>query len=142
MKVKTFLSLAIIAATAIIFTACNGKSEQQSAQVSSAPSETIVDNKDETTFLRTFLEKYITLSDKQAQDLARQYLTEDFYSRYTIDEKVEKIDTIMKGIEDPRSFIVQIEAKGVDGKPFSTQYDMTVVNENGKYKLGDSQIND
>ena len=40
MKVKTFLSLAIIAATAIIFTACNGKSEQQSAQVSSAPSET------------------------------------------------------------------------------------------------------
>ena len=63
MKVKTFLSLAIIAATAIIFTACNGKSEQQSAQVSSAPSETIVDNKDETTFLRTFLEKYITLSE-------------------------------------------------------------------------------
>ena len=159
MKVKTFLSLAIIAATAIIFTACNGKSEQQSAQVSSAPSETIVDNKDETTFLSTFLEKYITLSDKQAQDLARQYLTEDFYSRYieqcsnkddavdlimelAIDEKAEKIDTIMKGIEDPSSFIVQIEAKGVDGKPFSTQYDMTVVNENGKYKLGDSQIND
>ena len=61
MKVKTFLSLAIIAATAIIFTACNGKSEQQSAQVSSAPSETIVDNQDETTFLRPFLENYITI---------------------------------------------------------------------------------
>ena len=159
MRLKTFFSLAIIATIVIAFTACNNKSGEQSKQEEKAGSETVVDNKDEATFLRSFLEKYITLSDKQAQDLARKHLTEDFYSRYieqcsnkddavdlimelAIDEKVEKIDTIMKGIEDPSSFIVQVEATGVDGKPFSTQYDMTVTKEDGKFKLSDSQIND
>ena len=159
MKLKTLLTAALIAAISIGFASCDGNKNNEQSSKEEAPTSQVIDNKDEMTFLHSFLDKYLTLSGKDAQELAKSHLTEDFYSRYieqcsnkndavdlimelAIDEKVEKIDTIMKGIEDPRSFIVQIEAKGVDGKPFSTQYDMTVVNENGKYKLGDSQIND
>ena len=58
------------------------------------------------------------------------------------DEKVEKVEKIMKGEEAPNSFIVQVEVKGVDGEPYTMQYDMTVVKENGKFKLSDSQIFD
>ena len=157
MKLKTLFFTAIIVAIAIGFAACNGN--KNNTQTSYDATNQVVDNKDEVTFLKTFLDKYITLSNKQAQDLARQHLTEDFYSRYielcnnkddkvdlimemALDEKVEKVDTIMKGIEDPSSFIVQVEVAGPDGETFSSQYDMTVVNENGKFKLSDSQIND
>ena len=157
MKLKTLFFTAVIVAIAVGFVACNGN-KNSTQSIKHAPSQ-VVDNKDEVTFLKTFLDKYITLSDKQAHELARQYLTEDFYSRYielcnnksdavdlicelAIDEKVEKVDTIMKGIEDPSSFIVQVEVAGPDGETFSSQYDMTVVNENGKFKLSDSQIND
>jgi hypothetical protein len=159
MKLKTLLRAAVIAAIAIGITACNGKKDGEQSTKDDAATSQVVDNKDEMTFLQTFLNKYITLNGKEAQELARKHLTEDFYSRYielcsnkddmvdlimevAIDEKVEKIDTIMKGIEDPSSYIVQVEAKGVDGQPFTTQYDMTVVNEEGKFKIGDSQIND
>lgn len=157
MKLKTLFFTAIIVAIAIGFAACNGN--KNNTQTSNDATNQVVDNKDEVTFLKTFLDKYITLSNKQAQDLARQHLTEDFYSRYielcnnkddkvdlimemALDEKVEKVDTIMKGVEDPSSFIVQVEVAGPDGETFSSQYDMTVVNENGKFKLSDSQIND
>lgn len=159
MKLKTLFIAIIIATISIGFVSCNGnKNSEQSSKDESASTQ-VIDNKDETTFLNTFLGNYLKLSGKQAQELARKHLTEDFYSRYielcsnkddvvdlicevAMDEKVEKVDTIMKGIEDPSSFIVQVEVTGVDGKPFTTQYDMTVVNENGKFKLSDSQIFD
>lgn len=157
MKLKTLFFTTIIVAIAVGFAACNGN--KNSTQTSNDAQSQVVDNKDEVTFLKTFLDKYITLSGKQAQDLAVKHLTEDFYSRYielcnnkddkvdlimelALDEKVEKVDTIMKGIEDSSSFIVQVEVAGPDGETFSSQYDMTVVNENGKFKLSDSQIND
>ena len=38
--------------------------------------------------------------------------------------------------------LTDIIAKDAEGKEFTTQYDMTVVNENGKFKLADSQIYD
>ena len=158
MKLKTLFSVAIIIAIAIGFASCNGKKGEQSTKDVTATSQ-VIDNKDEMTFLHSFLDKYLTLSGKEAQELAKNHLTEDFYSRYielcsnkddavdlicevAMEEKVEKVDSIMKGIEDPSSFIVQVEVTGVDGKPFTTQYDMTVVNENGKFKLSDSQIFD
>lgn len=159
MKLKTLFIATIIATILIGFASCNcNKNSEQSSKDESASTQ-VIDNKDETTFLNTFLGNYLNLSGKQAQELARKHLTEDFYSRYielcsnkddvvdlicevAMDEKVEKVDTIMKGIEDPSSFIVQVEVTGVDGKPFTTQYDMTVVNENGKFKLSDSQIFD
>lgn len=163
MKLKTLLSAAIIAALLIGITACKCKKDEK--QSSKPSNETIqsVDNedeiKDEITFLQTFLEKYITLSGKEAQEFARMHLTEDFYSLYiencnnqdnAIDvicevqtsEKVEKIDRIEKGSEDPTSFIVQVIAKDAEGNEFTTQYDMTVVKEDGKFKLADSQIYD
>ena len=158
MKLKTLLSVAIIAAIAIGLASCNGKKGEQSTK-DETPASQVIDNKDEMTFLHSFLDKYLTLSGKEAQELAKNHRTEDFYSRYielcsnkddavdlicevAMEEKVEKVDSIMKGIEDPSSFIVQVEVTGVDGKPFTTQYDMTVVNENGKFKLSDSQIFD
>jgi len=159
MKLNTLFCVVVIMAISIGLVGCyGGKSGNNSAKTDNASIQ-VVDDKDEMTFLRTFLDKYLAVSGKQAQELARKHLTEDFYSRYielcnnksdavdlicevAIDEKVEKVDTIMKGIEDPTSFIVQVEVTGVDGQPFSTQYDMTVVKENNKFKLGDSQIND
>lgn len=160
MKLKTLTCLAIIVATAIGFASCNNnKSSEQNAAKQSATQHDIIDSKDEITFLKTFLDKYLTLSGKPARELARQHLSEEFYSRYiemcnnksdavdlicevAIDEKVERVDTIMKGIEAPDSYIVRVEATGVDGEPFTTQYDMTVSNEGGKFKLSDSQIVD
>jgi predicted GH43/DUF377 family glycosyl hydrolase len=159
MKFKTLFIVAVIAVIAIGFSACNGKgNNEQSAKEDTATIQ-VIDNKDEVTFLRTFLDKYLTLHGKQAQELARKHLTEEFYSDYiencnnqdnaidiicevTTNEKVEKVDTIMKGIEDPSSFIVQVQAVDAQGKPFSAQYDMTVVNQGGTFKLGDSQVND
>ena len=159
MKLKTLLTAALIAAISIGFASCNGNKNNEQSSKDETPTSQVIDNKDEMTFLHSFLDKYLTLSGKDAQELAKSHLTEDFYSRYielcsnkddvvdlicevAMDEKVEKVETIMKGIEDPSSFIVQVEVTGVDGKPFTTQYDMTVVNENGKFKLSDSQIND
>lgn len=159
MRIKTLLSAAIIAALLIGITACKGKKDERQSSKPSVEEIKAIDDKDEITFLQTFLENYITLSGKQAQEFARRYLTEDFYSTYiekcnnqdnSIDvicevltsEKVEKIDKIEKGSEDPSSFIVQVVAKDAEGKEFTTQYDMTVVKENGKFKLADSQIND
>ena len=158
MRLKSFFSIAIIAAISIGFVACKGKNGNQSSGENKTANK-VIDNKDEMTFLHTFLDNYLSLSGKEAQELARKHLTQDFYSQYienvsnqddaidlicevAIVEKVEKVDTIMKGIEDPTSFIVQVEAKGVDGKPFSAQYDMTVINQDGHFKLSDSQIND
>jgi len=159
MKMKTLICAAIVAAIAMGVTSCQGnKSSEHQSKAAAAPAA-VIDNKDEMTFLSTFLGQYLKLSGKEAQELARKHLTEDFYSSYielcsnkddavdlicevALDEKVEKVDTIMKGMEDPSSYIVRVEVTGVDGKPFSTQYDMTVVNEGGKFKLSDSQIFD
>ena len=159
MRTKTLLSVAIIVALLIGITACKCKKDENQSSKPSTEAIQAIDNKDEITFLQTFLENYITLSGKEAQEFARKYLTEDFYSTYiencnnqdnTIDvicevltsEKVEKIDKIEKGFEDPTSFIVQVVARDAEGKEFTTQYDMTVVKENGKFKLADSQIYD
>lgn len=158
------MSAVTVAAAAIALVACNGGKENnngsnQASTSMAASDKQVVDNSDEVTFLKSFLNNYIKLNGKPAQELARKHLTEEFYSRYielcnnksdavdlilevAIDEKVEKIDTIMKGIEDPSSYIVRVEATGTDGQPFNTQYDMTVVKENGKCKLGGSQIVD
>lgn len=159
MKLKTLLSAAIIAALLIGVAACKCKKDEEQSSKPSDETIQVVDNKDEITFLQTFLENYITLSGKEAREFARMHLTQDFYSTYiencnnqdnAIDvicevqtsEKVERIDRIEKGSEDPTSFIVQVFAKDAEGKEFTTQYDMTVVNENGKFKLADSQIYD
>ncbi len=159
MKIKTLLIAAIIAALLTGFTACKCKKDENQSSKPSKETIQVVDNKDEVTFLQDFLEHYIKLSGKEAQELARKHLTASFYSTYiencnnqdnAIDvicevltsEKVEKIDTIMKGSEDPSSFIVQIIAKDAEGKEFTQQYDMTVVKQDGKFKLDDSQIYD
>lgn len=159
MKIKTLLSAAIIAAILIGVTACKCKKDEDKSSKPSVETTQAIDNKDEITFLQSFLENYIKLSGKEAQEFARKYLTEDFYSTYiencnnqdnTIDvicevltsEKVEKIDRIEKGSEDPTSYIVQVTAKDAQGNEFTTQYDMTVVKEGGKFKLADSQIYD
>ena len=132
--------------------------EPQNAGTNKATA-TVIDNKDEETFLRSFLDSYIKLDDKQAQELARQYLTQDFYSDYiehcnnqdnAVDvicetapgDKVEMVETITKGDEDPNSYIVQVQLVGPENKPFPMQYDMTVVKEDGKFKLSDSEVND
>lgn len=159
MRMKSIFLAAAFVAIAIGFAACSmNKSGDASARKDNASSQ-VIDNKDEMTFLRTFLDKYLSLSGKQAQELAKENLTTEFYSDYieqcsnkddavdlicevAMGEKVNKVEKIEKGIEEPGSFIVQVEATGLDGEPFSTQYDMTVVNENGKFKLSDSQIND
>ena len=160
MRIKIFISIALIAAIAISITSCANKNEEkQVSKEQNAETGKIIDNKDEMTFLRTFLDSYIHLTGKEAQALARKHLTQDFYSNYiehcnnqdnavdlicelNINEKIEKVDTIMKGIEDPSSFIVQVQAVDDQAKPFTVQYDMTVVNENGFFKLSDSQIFD
>lgn len=159
MKLRTLFCASVVVALAIGFAACNfSKNGDKSSNEENASTQ-VIDNKDETTFLNTFLDNYLKLSGKQAQELARKHLTEDFYSRYielennkddavdlicevAMGEKVEKVDKIMRGMEAPNSFIVQVEAIGIDGELFTTQYDMTVVNENGKFKLSDSQIFD
>lgn len=158
MRMKSIFLAAAFVAIAIGFAACSmNKSGDASARKDNASK--VIDNKDEMTFLRTFLDKYLSLSGKQAQELAKENLTTEFYSDYieqcsnkddavdlicevAMGEKVNKVEKIEKGIEDPGSFIVQVEATGLDGEPFSTQYDMTLVKENGKFKLSDSQIND
>ena len=159
MKLKTFLSVTIIAALLIGVSACKCKKDDNQSSKPSNETIQVLDNKDEISFLKSFLENYITLSGKEAQEFAKKYLTEDFYSTYiekcnnqdnAIDvicevlnsEKVEKIDRIEKGSEDPTSFIVQVIAKDAEGNEFTTQYDMTVVKEDGKFKLADSQIFD
>lgn len=159
MKIKTLLSAAIIAALLIGIASCKCKKDEDQSSKPSKEAIQVTDDKDEITFLQSFLEHYIKLSGKEAQELARKHLTEDFYSTYVencnnqdnaIDvicevltsEKVEKIDTIMKGSEDPSSFIVQIIAKDAEGKEFTQQYDMTVIKQDGKFKLDDSQIYD
>ncbi|MBO4723662.1 MAG: hypothetical protein J5629_12155 [Muribaculaceae bacterium] len=159
MKIRTLLSAAIIAALLIGVSACKCKKDENQSSKPSKETIQVVDNKDEVTFLQDFLDNYIKLSGKEAQELARKHLTADFYSTYiencnnqdnAIDvicevltsEKVEKIDRIEKGSEDPSSFIVQVIAKDAEGKEFTQQYDMTVVKEDGKFKLADSQIYD
>ena len=159
MKLKTSLSLALIAALLIGVAACKCKKDEQQSSKASRETIQVIDNKDEITFLQTFLENYITLSGKEAREFARMHLTQDFYSTYiencnnqdnAIDvicevqtnEKVERIDRIEKGSEDPASYIVQVIAKDAEGNEFTQQYDMTVVKENGKFKLADSQIYD
>ena len=159
MKIRIFISAVIIAAIFIGFSACKDKKSDEQSSKPEPKEAQVIDNKDEITFLQSFLEKYITLSGKEAQNLAREHLTKDFYSDYiencnnqdnAIDmicevqtsEKVEKIDRIEKGSEAPDSFIVQVIAKDAEGNEFTTQYDMTVVKEDGKFKLADSQIYD
>lgn len=159
MKIKSLLfSFALVAFASLIFTSCNGKGNSQANKEEKTANE-VIDNKDEVTFLRTFLDNYLKLHGKQAQELARKHLTEEFYSDYiencnnqdnaidmicevATNEKVEKLDTIMKGIENPASFIVQVQAVDAQGKQFTAQYDMTVINKDGIFKLSDSQIND
>ena len=160
MKSKTFITLILSATLMLAITACNGnKGNEASGTTAKNDTTQVIDNKDEVTFLTSFLDSYVKLNGKQAQALAQKHLTQDFYSSYiencnnqdnAIDlicdvmtsEKVQRVDTIMKGIEDPQSFIVQVDVKDADGKMFQAQYDMTVVNENGHFKLADSQPND
>lgn len=160
MRIKYFFSIVIIAFFTVSLTSCTHKNEEkQVSNEGKVETHKVVDDKDEMTFLRSFLDSYIHLTGKDAQDLARKHLTQDFYSDYiehcnnqdnaidlicevNIDERIEKVDTIMKGIEDPSSFIVQVQAVDAEAKPFTVQYDMTVVNENGIFKLSDSQIYD
>ena len=159
MKIRTLFSVAIIAALLIGLTACNGKKNDNQASKQENKKAQVIDDKDEITFLRSFLDQYITLNGKEAQEFAQKHLTQDFYSIYIencnnqdnaidvicevlVGEKVDKIVKIEKGLEDPSSFIVLVMAKDAEGKEFPTHYDMTVVKENGKFKLADSQIVD
>lgn len=159
MKIKTVLCAAIIAALVIGITACKGNKDENKSSKKEPEKAQVIDNKDEITFLQTFLDLYITKGGKEAQNLAQKHLTEDFYTTYIdncnnqdnaidvicevlVGEKIEKIDKIEKGLEDPSSFVVQVVAKDAEGKEFTQQYDMTVVNEDGKFKLADSQILD
>ena len=75
MKLKTLFSVAIIIAIAIGFASCNGKKGEQSTKDVTATSQ-VIDNKDEMTFLHSFLDKYLTLSGKEAQELAKNHLTD------------------------------------------------------------------
>lgn len=159
MRIKNIFFAATLVAIAIGIASCSMSKSRDASDNKDNAAIQVVDNKDEMTFLRSFLDKYLALSGKQAQELAKKHLTTEFYSDYieqcsnkddavdlicevTMGEKVNKVEKIEKGIEDPGSFIVQVEATGIDGEPFSTQYDMTVVKENGKFKISDSQIND
>lgn len=161
MKLKYIIAAAVLSTITIWGISCTGSSgDKQSTKQATDSTLHVIDNKDEMTFLRTFLDNYIQLNGKQAQELARKHLTQEFYSNYiencnnqdnaidlicevTLDEKVQRVDTIMKGIEDQSSYIVQVEVKGSDGKPFTAQYDMTVIkSEEGTFKLSDSQVND
>ena len=161
MKRKTLISIALIVALAIGFVACNGNKNNGQSGSNDKTASQVVDNKDEITFLRTFLDNYLQLHGKQAQELARKHLTQEFYSDYIeycnnqdnaidliceceaqLGEKVEKVDTIMKGIEEPNIFVTQVIARDAEGKDFTIQYAMTVVKEDNKFKLSDSQIND
>ena len=164
MKLKTLFCLAIITVVATIaLVACTSRSADKSVEreVASQDQETanVINDKDEVTFLRSFLDNYLKLNGKEAQDLAREHLTQDFYSDYiekctnqdnAIDvifetapgDKVAKIDSIGKGFEEPNSYIVYVQVMGADKKAYSMQYDMDVVKEEGKYKLNDSEMND
>ena len=159
MKIRTLLNAAIIAAIVIGVSACKCKKDEEQSSKPSKEAILVTDDKDEITFLQSFLDNYIKLSGKEAQEFALKHLTEDFYSTYVencnnqdnaidvicevlTNEKVEKIDRIEKGSEDPTSFIVQVVAKDAEGKEFTQQYDMTVIKEDGKFKLADSQIYD
>lgn len=156
MKIKVLLIVALITTT---LAGCGNKDKNPKMLAQNKATATVIDNKDEETFLRSFLDSYIKLDDKQAQELARQYLTQDFYSDYiehcnnqdnAVDvicetapgDKVERVETITKGDEDPNSYIVQVQLVGPENKPFPMQYDMTVVKEDGKFKLSDSEVND
>ena len=160
MKSKTFITLILSATLMLAITACNGnKGNEASGTTAKNDTTQVIDNKDEVTFLTSFLNCYVKLNGKQAQALAQKHLTQDFYSSYIencnnqdnaidvicevlLGEKVDKIVKIEKGLEDPSSFIVLVMAKDAEGKEFPTHYDMTVVKENGKFKLADSQIVD
>ena len=163
MKLKTIFSLAIITGVAIALVACTSKTTNKSIETETASQDqdtaNVINDKDEVAFLRSFLDNYLKLNGKEAQDLAREHLTQDFYSDYiekctnqdnAIDiifetapgDKVAKIDSIGKGIEEPSSFIVYVQVMGADNKVFNMQYDMDVVKEEGKYKLNDSEMND
>lgn len=163
MKLRYLIAVVATALMATGIISCNGnkggETQQSNAPVADTTSQ-VIDNKDEVTFLTTFLGNYIKLEGKQAQELARKHLTQEFYSAYlescnnqdnaidlicevTLEEKVQRVDTIMKGIEAPESYIVQMEVKGADGMMFTTQYDMSVVKgDDGTFKLSDSQVND
>ena len=160
MKLKTLLSAAIITALLIGFVACKSKKGDDQSSKPEPKEVKVIDDKDEITFLQTFLDNYLQLSGKKAQELAKKHLTPEFYSDYIegcnnqddavdlicnnvlIGEKVEKVDRIVKGSEDPSSFIVQVIVKDAQDKEFTQQYDMSVVKEDNKFKLSDSQIND
>lgn len=161
MKLKTLLSIAIVAALVIGFAACKGDKNNGQSTSGDKNASQVVDDKDEITFLQTFLDNYLRLHGKEARELARKHLTQDFYSDYIencnnqdnaidliceceaqLGEKVEKVDTIMKGIEEPNIFVTQVIARDAEGKDFTIQYAMTVVKEDNKFKLSDSQIND
>ena len=158
MNLKSAIRLIAVVALIVATVACNNKKNSDSGEKLATPQQ-VVDNKDEVTFLKTFLDLYFTLNGKDAQELAKKHLTTDFYSSYiencnnadnaidlicetTLSEKVQKVDTIYNGIEAPDSYIVQVEILDGEGQPFSAQYDMTVVKEGNSYKLSDSQPND
>lgn len=162
MKLKTLLNIAVIACVAMTLAACANKSSK-SAEPEAASQEQdtarVINDKDEVTFLRTFLDNYLKLGRKEAQGLAREHLTQDFYSVYieksnnqdnAIDaifetapgDKVAKIDSMGKGIEEPSSFIVYVQVIGADKKAYPMQYDMDVIKVEGKFKLNDSEMND
>ena len=162
MKLKTLSCIAILAGVAIAIMACTSKASKSANSETHNQEQqkaTVIDDKDEMTFLHSFLDNYLKLSGKEALDLARAHLSQDFYSDYlekctnqdnAIDlifetapgDKVEKIDSIGKGIEQPSSFIVYVQVMGSDKKVYAMQYDMDVINQDGKFKLNDSQMND
>lgn len=164
MKLKTLFCIGFITIVATIaLVACTSKCNNKSAESEAASQEEetakVINDKDERTFLRSFLDNYLKLNGKAAQELAREHLTQDFYSDYiekcnnqdnAIDvifetapgDKVAKIDSIGKGLEEPSSYIVYVQVMGADKKAYSMQYDMDVVKEEGKYKLNDSEMND
>ena len=122
MKIKVLLIVALITTT---LAGCGNKDKSPKMLAQNKATATVIDNKDEETFLRSFLDSYIKLDDKQAPG-----------------DKVEMVETITKGDEDPNSYIVQVQLVGPENKPFPMQYDMTVVKEDGKFKLSDSEVND
>lgn len=157
MKLKSFLIIAIVIATVLGIASCKNKGDSTESKKEDSTAAQVIDDKDEITFLKTFLDNYLQLSGKKAQEFAKKYLTPEFYSSYIegcnnqddavdlicdhvlIGEKVEKVDRIEKGSEDPSSFVVQVIVKDNQGKEFTQQYDMTVVKTDGKFKLDDSQ---
>jgi len=165
MKLKYFLIIAIVASLVIGIVSCKNKGDNSESEENDSTATKVIEDKwdttdkDEITFLQTFLDQYLQLSGKDATEFAKKHLTAEFYSKYIessnnqddpvdlicevlTSEKVEKVDRIEKGSEAPESFIVQFVIKDSQGNEFTQQYDMTVVKEDGKFKLADSQIYD